>query len=33
MGCAITFHDRVGPERLAEAVSPQAVEELHALLT
>jgi probable rRNA maturation factor len=33
MGCVITFHDRVGPERLAEAVHPQAVEELHALLT
>lgn len=33
MGCLITFHDHIGPERLVEAVHPQAVEELHALLT
>ena len=32
MGCAITFHDKIGPERLAAAVHPQAVDDLHALL-
>jgi probable rRNA maturation factor len=33
MGCSVTFHDRIGHERLAAAIAPQEVPELHALLT
>jgi probable rRNA maturation factor len=33
MGCSVVFHDRIGHERLAAAIAPQAIVELHALLT
>jgi probable rRNA maturation factor len=32
MGCDVTFHDRLGSERLAGAVEPLSVAEFHALL-
>jgi probable rRNA maturation factor len=32
MGASVTFHDRIGPERLAEAVEPMPVDELRPLL-
>lgn len=32
MGATVTFHDRIGQERLASAVEPLSVEELRALL-
>ena len=32
MGCAVTFHHRIGQERLAAAIAPQASEAFHALL-
>jgi probable rRNA maturation factor len=32
MGATVTFHDRVGPERLAAAVEPMPAEELRPLL-
>jgi probable rRNA maturation factor len=32
MGCAVTFHHRIGQERLREAIAPQAPEAFHALL-
>jgi probable rRNA maturation factor len=33
MGCDVTFHDRIGHERLASAVEPLSSEQLHALLS
>jgi probable rRNA maturation factor len=32
MDCAVTFHHRIGQERLAAAIAPQASEAFHALL-
>ena len=32
MGCAVTIHDRIGPERLASAVEPLSAEDALALL-
>jgi probable rRNA maturation factor len=32
MGCSVTFHDRIGQERLTSAIAPHAIEALHALL-
>jgi len=32
MGCAVTFHHRIGQERLTGAIAPQAWEAFHALL-
>ncbi|HEX5396219.1 MAG TPA: rRNA maturation RNase YbeY [Candidatus Limnocylindria bacterium] len=32
MGCAVTIHDRIGPERLASAVEPLSAEDAAALL-
>ncbi len=32
MGCAVTIHDRIGPERLASAVEPLSAEDASALL-
>jgi probable rRNA maturation factor len=32
MACAVTFHDRIGQERLAGAIAPVDVERLHRLL-
>jgi probable rRNA maturation factor len=33
MGCAVTFHDRIGSERLTSAVEPLTARQLHELLT
>jgi len=33
MVCRVTFHDRIGENRLADAVAPLTVEQLHALLS
>lgn len=32
MGCTVTFHHRIGQERLAAAIAPQGPEAFHALL-
>jgi probable rRNA maturation factor len=32
MGCAVTFHHRIGQERLTAAIAPQSPEAFHALL-
>jgi probable rRNA maturation factor len=32
MGCAVTFHDRLGHDRIATAVEPMSAETAHALL-
>lgn len=32
VGCTVTFHDRIGHERLASAVEPMAVEQAQALI-
>ena len=32
MGCTVTFHDRIGRERLADAVEPMSVDDALALL-
>jgi probable rRNA maturation factor len=32
MGARVTFHDRIGPDRLAEVVAPMPADELHPLL-
>jgi len=32
MGCAVTFHHRIGQERLIAAIAPQTSEAFHALL-
>ena len=32
MGASVTFHDRIGPERLAEAIEPMPADELRPLL-
>ena len=32
MGCSVIFHDRVGPDRLANAVEPLAADAALALL-
>ena len=32
MGCAVTFHDRIGPERIRDAVEPLAAETAVELL-
>lgn len=32
MACEVTFHDRVGPERLAAAIAPIGIDRLHELL-
>lgn len=32
MGASVTFHDHIGPERLAEAIKPMSADELRPLL-
>ena len=32
MGASVTFHDRIGPERLTVVVSPLSLEQAHAVL-
>jgi len=32
MGCVVTFHHRIGQERLTTAIAPQAWDAFHALL-
>jgi probable rRNA maturation factor len=32
MGCAVTFHHRIGQERIRDAIAPQAWDAFHALL-
>jgi len=32
MGCVVTFHHRIGQDRLTEAVAPQSSDAFHALL-
>lgn len=32
MGCAVTFHDRIGHDRIGEAVEPMGVEQVLALI-
>jgi probable rRNA maturation factor len=32
MGCSVTFHDRIGPDRVANAVEPLEADAAHALL-
>ncbi len=32
MGCSVTFHDRIGPDRLANAVEPIEADAALALL-